>query len=231
MAERPIFLPALESPGLVREVSLSFEWHSGFAHVQKQKNVKALHAAAATAGYAPVLEVSTKSEDKLGRHLSAFHLKVHSERLGDIPLESAYQGSKIFEHGGPNTDLYAVDPKTAKQDPRIQTSGRIVAFSFDGFDFPTEPKTVFYDWLYINAILEHREWLLSRLSRYAAFSDIEFNPHRSINCQARSCALFTALLSTDALASAVESPSVFIELAGSLAHDTPVHDVQEREPF
>jgi Aldo/keto reductase family len=33
----------------------------------------------------------------------------------------------------------------------------------------------------------HREWL-ERLYRYAGFTDIEFNPSKSINCQARSCA-------------------------------------------
>jgi hypothetical protein len=50
-----------------------------------------------------------------------------------------------------------------------------------------------YDWLYINAIYPHREWLV-RLNRYAGFTDIEFNPERSVNCQARSCALFVSLM-------------------------------------
>ena len=213
MAERPIFVPAPDCPELVKTIRLSIEWHSGFAPVQKQKNVKALHAAAAAAGYTPVLEVSSKSETKLGRHLSAFHLKVHSERLGDIPLESAFQGSKVFEHGGPNTDLYGAEPRTAKQDPRIRASGKVVGFTFENHRFPTEPKTAFYDWLYSNAIFEHREWLRSRLTQYAAFTDIEFNPRRSINCQARSCALFVALLANDLLEKAVESPTAFIELA------------------
>jgi hypothetical protein len=57
-----------------------------------------LHESAARAGYAPLLEVSTKSEEKVGQRLSAFNLKVHS-RLGVMPLEMAFQGSKVLPAG------------------------------------------------------------------------------------------------------------------------------------
>lgn len=210
MAERPIFIPAPESPELVRELICSLVWSPGFAPVQKKKNIKALHEAAAAAGYSPLLEVSTKSESKLGRHLSAFHLRVHTDQFGDVPLECAFQGSKVFEHGGPYTDLYLADVRAAKGDSRLRTSGGLVAFRFGNVRFPLEPKTVFYDWLYVNAVFPHREWL-SRLRRYVGFTDIEFNPERSINCQARSCALFSALMSKGLLDS-VMSPTEFIEL-------------------
>ena len=208
MAERPIFVPAPHDPELVKEIYLRLKWHSGFAPVQKEKNVVELHAAAAAAGYSPLLEISSKSAEKLGRHLSAFHLKVQSG-LGEIPLESAFQGSKVFERGGPYTDLYTADVRAAKRDPRLRESGQIVAFEFDGVQFPVEPRTAFYDWLYINAIYPHREWL-TRLHRYAGFTDIEFNPERSVNCQARSCALFVSLMTKGLLDSAVESPQAFI---------------------
>lgn len=209
MAERPIFVPASDEPELVKEIYLRLKWHAGFAPVQKEKNVQELHVAAAAAGYSPLLEVSSKSAEKLGRHLSAFHLKVQS-RMGEILLESAFQGSKVFERGGPFTDLYAMDAREAKRDPRLRNSGQIVAFEFDGVRFPIEPRTAFYDWLYINAIYPHREWL-QRLDRYAAFSDIEFNPERSVNCQARSCALFVSLMTKGLLDSAIVSPQAFID--------------------
>jgi len=212
MAERPIFIPTPDEPEFVKAVLFNFVWNSGFAPIQKKKNIKALHEAAATACYSPLLEISTKADEKLGRHLSAFHLKVHSEQSGDIPLECAFQGSKVFELGGPFTDLYFAEVRAAKGDPRLQNSGKIVGFHFDGLKFPLEPKTVFYDWLYINAIFPHREWLRTRLCRYAGFTDIEFNPSRSINCQARSCALFAALMAKNLLERAVESPKAFIEL-------------------
>jgi len=216
MAERPIFVPAPNEPELVKEIYLRLKWHPGFAPVQKEKNVAALHEAAAAAGYLPVLEVSSKSVDKLGRHLSAFHLKVQSP-IGEIPLESAFQGSKVFERGRPFTDLYAVDAREAKRDARLRNSGQIVAFEFDGVRFPIEPRTAFYDWLYINAIYPHREWLM-RLHRYAAFSDIEFNPERSVNCQARSCALFVALMTKGLLDSAIVSPQAFIDTLAAHAY-------------
>jgi hypothetical protein len=211
MASRPIFIPAPEQPGLVKVVSAELAWSPGFAVVQKKKNVRALHHAAELMGYSPVLEVSTKSDEKLGQHLSAFHLKVSSAQ-GAIPLESAYQGSKIFERGGPFTDLYAADVRAAKRDTRLQSSGKIIAFEFDALRFPNEPKTAFYDWLYVNAIFEHREWLRSRLPKYAGFTDIEFNPDRSVNCQARACALFAALMTRGLLETAIESPQRFIEV-------------------
>jgi hypothetical protein len=123
-------------------------------------------------------------------------VKTHRDYSPDIPVECAFQGSKVFEHGGPYTDLYEADARSAKHDPRLYKSGRLVGFKFDNLSFPLEPKTAFYDWLYINAIFPHREWL-KRLYRYAGYTDIEFNPARSINCQARSCALFVALMKRD----------------------------------
>ena len=221
MARRPLFIPAPEQADLVKVVWAELTWHPGFAVVQKKKNVHALHRAAELMGYSPILEISTKSNDKLGQHLSAFHLKVSSSR-GPLPLESAYQGSKVFERGGPFVDLYDVDVRTAKRDPRLQTSGRIIGFDFDGFRFPSEPKTAFYDWLYVTAIFEHREWLRSRLPQYAGFTDIEFNPERSINCQAHSCALFAALIACGRLEKAVASHQTFIDIVSDRAAPTRV---------
>jgi|SRR5271165_1110374 len=229
MAERPIFVPVPDSPELVKEVLIRLVWNPGFAPIQKKKNVAALHASAAAAGYSPLLEISTKSEEKLGQRLSAFSLKVHNDRLGEIPLEAAFQGSKVFEHGGPFIDLYTVgDPRDAKRDMRLKESGRLKGFQFEGLCFPLEPKTAFYDWLYIGALYEHRDWLRSRISRYAGFTDIEFNPERSINCQARSCALLVTLMKNNWLDEAVSSPEAFIRLLSSRPYRPDhSHDVQE----
>jgi hypothetical protein len=158
MAERPIFIPASDAPGLVREKSLTITWTGGFGAVQKTKHVKALHNAAKAIGIGPILEASTKSDEKLGQSLSAFHLRVATSE-GDLPLECVFQGSKVFEKGGPYNDLYFTDSRSAKRDPRLQESGRLMAFMFEGLKFPLEPKTVFYDWLYITAIFPHRDWL------------------------------------------------------------------------
>jgi hypothetical protein len=227
MAERPIFIQRSEGLELVKEISLQITWSPGFAPIQKKKNIRALHEAAASAGYKPLLEVSTKSDEKVGQHLSAFHLKVHSSHFGDIALECAFQGSKVFEQGGPFTDIYTADVREAKRDHRLQNSGRLVGFRFDDYTFPLEPKTAFYDWLYINAIFPHREWL-TRLSNYVGFTDIEFNPARSVNCQARSCALFMSLMKRTMLKDTIRSPNAFVALLSEHSyrpHPKP-HDSQ-----
>jgi uncharacterized protein DUF6977 len=213
MAERPIFVPAPESPELVNELFLSMKWHPGFAQSQKEKNIEALHEAAAQRGIAPLLEISSKSKSERGRHMSAFHMAVPTKNYGRIKLELAFQGSKVFERGGPFTDLYRKGDDEigqAKRDPRLQESGRLTGFCFEGIDFPLEPKTAFYDWLYCSFLWDHRDWAI-KLYAYAGFTDIEFNPQRSINCQARAAALFLSLMKRGDLESALQSPTVFVQ--------------------
>lgn len=229
MAERPVFIPLHGTVELVKELYLHIAWNSGFAPIQKKKNIIALHEAAGQLGYAPLLEISSKSDDKLGQHLSAFHLRVRAEGI-ETSLECAFQGSKVFERGGPYTDLYSVDAKTAKRDTRLQESGRLTGFSFNGLLFPLEPKTAFYDWLYVNAIYLHREWL-KRLCRYAGFTDIEFNPTKSINCQARSCALFVSLMENGLLDRAVTSPEVFTALISQRDYHPHLRTAERQSAF
>ncbi len=214
MAERPVFIPAPDSDELVRELFLPLKWHSGFAQVQKEKNIAGLHEAAAQRGLAPLLEISSKSQSERGRHMSAFHMKVRTKGYGPIKLELAFQGSKVFEHGGPFIDLYRkgdMEIGQAKRDPRLQESGRLVGFQFEDIEFPLEPKTAFYDWLYCSFLWDHRDWT-TKLYAYKGFTDVEFNPQRSINCQARAAALFLSLMKRGDLESALESPTSFVEI-------------------
>lgn len=210
MAHRPVFIPVLDGLYLVREMDISFTWHAGMAPSQKRKNVQELHQAAARKGLCPLLEVSTKSEEKLGQRLSAFNLQVRFSDL-EIPFESAYQGSKVFREGGPYTDLYDLAPGEAKRDPRLYQSGPLTGFSFYDIHFPLTPKTAFYDWLYLHSLFPHREFLKERLSQYIGFTDIEFNPEKSINCQARACAIFVSLEVKGALDDCMDSFDTFVE--------------------
>jgi len=218
MAKRPIFVPSPNKPELVSEVYCQVRWNSGFAPIQKKRNIVALHAAAAELGFAPLLEVSTKSESPLGQYLSAFNLKVSTRKFGEIPMECAFQGSKVFAQGGPFTDLYAAKTaRDARADHRLHVSGHLVGFNFEGVSFPLEPKTAFYDWLYINAI--YPSWQqFSALKEYAGYTDIEFNPYRSVNCQARSCALFVALVTKSLLDEAMAGPRTFVELLSNYSY-------------
>jgi hypothetical protein len=223
MSERPIFVPGAHRR-YVDEIMLDFDWSPGFAPVQKQKNIRKLHAAAKEAGYFPILEVSTKSENPLGVQLSAFNLRLNLfDRL--VPLESVFQGSKVFEEGGPFEDLYLVSPREARSDERVRNSGSLIGFSIADSHFPTRPRTCFYDWLYISALYPRRDEL-GALDDFAGFSDIEFNPERSINCQARSCALFVALRRRGLLDSAALSFDAFFDISKDMAFHSQFHGSQ-----
>ena len=164
-------------------------------------------------GLHPLLEVSTKSEDLLGQRLSAFNLKIKTD-IGEISIEAAFQGSKVFERGGPYKDIYEKDSYQAKKDLRIKDSGRLIGFNFFGQDWPLVPKTAFYDWLYLTALQPHQKYL-RKLIEYRGFTDIEFNPKKSINCQARTCALLVSLLRLNSLNEAMKSQKDFIYMISS----------------
>lgn len=110
----------------------------------------------------------------------------------EFSLECAYQASKVFELGGPYVDLLDAPSIDAKRDPRLTRSGRLVGFRFFGVDWELEPKTAFYDWLYINA-LHKQPALAEEVISYRAFTDIAFNPEKSVNCQAYAAALYASL--------------------------------------
>ena len=212
MAKRPIFVPLHDGKRFVLERYVDFEWHSGFAKSQKQKSIRALHKMAFREyRVRRPLEISSKSEDPLGVALSSFNLTFITRLGRSLTVEAAFQGSKAFEHGGPFTDIFEKSPIDAKRDARLRSSGRLMKFSFFGIDWELEPKTAFYDWLYINALLKNPS-LIEELTDRDGFTDIEFNPERSINCQARAAALFCALYHTDKLEFALESKDNFLSL-------------------
>jgi hypothetical protein len=207
MARRPVFTPTADG---VEVRLLIFEWHPGLSLAQKQKSIASLHSAAIASGVTSPLEVSTRSTVHLGRELSAMKLLVDLPGVGRVPVECAFQGSKAFERGGPFTDLYPASPREAKRDGRLKSSGRLVAFRLPEEEWPLEPKTAFYDWLYITALTQHPE-LAAGLSEYDGFTDIEFNPLKSLNTQARSCALYVALARTRTLDQVTADRAVFLK--------------------
>lgn len=218
MAERPLFIPTVEEPALVRTKYVAFQWFSGMAVSQKQKSVDSLHAAACKLpGISKVLEVSSKSRDELGVALSAFNLTFTTIKHNrTFSVECAFQGSKVFELGGPFVDLFGMTSREAKKDERLRSSGRLIGFRFFGTDWGLEPQTAFYDWLYINA-LKKQPGITEQLLNYSAFTDIEFNPERSINCQAYSVALYISLHKRGLLEEATSSKEAFLRTVGQAA--------------
>lgn len=195
MAARPVFL-ALKKAPYVDVVVPEFAWNAGQAVSQKQKNIAALHEAFYKRfPKRNVLEISSKSMQEPGVPLSAFNLKKEVPSLGaKVPVECVYQGGKVFSAGGPYTDLYTASSRDAKRDPRIRSGGMLRCFFFEGETFPLVPQNAFYNWLYVNALIENPQYA-EQIVRYDAFTDIEYTPGRSVNCQARAAALFVSLSS------------------------------------
>jgi hypothetical protein len=193
----------------VVEKEIEFEWFPGFSVVQKQRSISSLHDKAANENVHPILEISSKSPDEAGVRASAFNLSFKMKKSGRlVSVEAAFQGSKTFAHSGPFPDMYEMSAREAKKAIRSRQVGTLTKFTFFGKEFPLKPRTFFYDWLYIKTMSLHEE-LYSKIFDYAAFSDIEFNPNKSINCQAYSAALFVSLQHCGLLEEALESEIVF----------------------
>lgn len=212
MAIRPIFAINDNKKELFKEIDIEFTFYNGFSVSQKAKSIQSLQENARKQGYKNILEVSTKSDNKLGWQLSAFNLMVDFDNDKKISLECAFQGSKVFENNIQYKDLYLVESIQAKKDERLKKSGNIIGFEFEGNFWENEPKTAFYDYLYIKTIFDNYKNIINELVKFDSFSDIEFNPKKSINCQARTCAILVSLYKMDLLEDALRSKDKFIEL-------------------
>lgn len=192
----------------IESIDINIEENSRANYKEKQNNVRTLHGKFNEIHKdEKVLEISTKSPIELGTQLSAFNLKYKIDNK-EYPLECVFQSSKVFENGGPYLDLIEVEPYQSKKDRRLRNSGNLVRFKLENVDYPLEPKTLFYDWIYINALSKQPN-LYKKIITYNAFTDIEFNPERSINCQAKSVALFVILYKQGILDEALSNIEIF----------------------
>ena len=216
MVNRPIFIPNFNGPSLCQEQLIEFNWSSGFAEVQKKKNIKALHKAAIEKGHTKILEISTKSDEEVGKKLSAFNLKYRID--GKVfPLESVYQGSKVFKECGPFPEIFEYEPREAKKFIKKKSpDGRnIIKYSLRGKSYPLSPPNAFYDWLYIRSLIDDAEWIEDNL-KFDAFTDIEFNPKKQINCQARAFAGYLSLLKSNNLSKASSNFDYFSSMLSAI---------------
>lgn len=213
MAKRPVFVPKFDGATLVDIVDIEFEWFAGMHFTQKQKSIRSLHDVYRSQHpEAKILEISSKSEIELGTRLSAFNLMFKTKSGKSISVESIFQASKVFSNGGPYKDIMDMTSRDAKKNERLKSSGHLIAFEYRDTRWGLEPKTAFYDWIYLNA-LNLNDDLKKQALVYNAFTDIEFNPQKSINCQAYSIALFVALTKRNLLVDGVIPPKEeFIQL-------------------
>lgn len=197
------------------EIPVRFIWHMGMSWQVRQRSVNSMHEAISkNFPNKNILEASTKSTYySLGKSLSAFNLT-----FDGVPVENIFQSSKVFNDGGPYLELLDMDPAGAKRDPKIKIDKnhpdrRLVGFRYDDKDFPTEPKSMFYDYIYIKALCQHPE-LAQKVLAYDAFTDIEFNQKKPysndkgpFNCQARALAIYVGLVRRNRLQDYLDDPS------------------------
>ena len=212
MAKRPVFICSKKIDSLLETIDIEFEWYAGLSVSQKQKSIESLHnAAQEQLELTNILETSSKSKTSVGVSLSAFNLHLTNKDNIKASVEVFFQGSKVFAHGGPYKDLYQKSSSEAKKDQRLLESGDLIGFNFVDQDWPLIPPTVFYDWLYCSA-LQQNQSQAKALLEYDAFTDIEFNPNKSINCQAASAAIYKSLTDKDLIDDAMKSHKSFINI-------------------
>lgn len=200
MSIRSVFI-AKETYPYYEEVQVEFDWFGGFALSQKRKCQIGLHKNFLTRyPDKKILEVSEASMMSLGAKLSAMNL---SKRVdgGITSVESAFQSSRIYKNGaktvGPFPEYMFLPGKECKKIVKKLSEGMIsYEYFFEGMTFYAPPYhiSLFYDYLYLNALLEPennavREQLLK--GGFDAFSDLAT---KSLNCQARSAAIFVGLV-------------------------------------
>jgi len=218
MVSRPVYV--IDDRKYVRIYNPEFEYAKGFAKSQKQKCIKNLHASFLRIHpEAKILDISRYSDNELGEKLSAFNLTLKNANGQEVLVELAFQSGKIFSNGGPYLDILQMDPGEAKKDLRLQNSGEIIGFTFDNEKFPTKPTKLFYTWLYLHALNDHPE-LGNELMHYNAFTDIVFNPNKSINCQAHAAAVYVSLRKKGELERALENQEFLAAVLSGRKHNT-----------
>jgi hypothetical protein len=199
MANRMVFQPNVTEDELYKEHLIEFKWIPGIAKSQSIKCISKLHEAITEKlGLDQILEISTKSNEILGIKLSAFNLPLSHEGF-QVSVESVYQGSKLFQYGGPFPDLIYSTSLSSKKDNRLKSHGELIGYTYGGINWPIKASPNFYDYLYISALLDFPD--RSQLKKYAGFTDIAYSQtslklsnKRSFNCQARSVAIYVSLL-------------------------------------
>ena len=212
MANRPVFFPRFDAVG-VEERHYEFEWFPGLSKTQKQRSVASLHGAVRRGRPdARVLEISSKSTELAGVALSAFNLKLPVDGT-PCTVEAVFQAGKVFEDGiGPFPELRTHGSKEVRDIVRARSAGHLlVAFEADGVRWPLLPRTAFYDWLYLKALVANPE-LAAAVEGFDCFTDIEFNPAKSLNCQAAAAALYRSLKYAGSLEKALSSLEAFLRI-------------------
>jgi hypothetical protein len=220
MTTRCAFFPSMSGDFFLEKL-IEFKYENGLSASQRFKSAGNLRLAAVEQFPSQNgLEVSRYSDNPLGVNLSAFNLKINLPNLGPVAIENVFQSSKVFENGGPYSDLLRTTPFDAKRDSRLKSSGALLEFRFETQVWPLSSGTDFYDYYYITALSQNYE-LLNNLLTYDYFTDIAcnktglgFQKGKTFSTQARSCAIAVSLQRAGKLEEALESQANYWKVLG-----------------
>lgn len=211
MAIRLVFF--VDKTNNVIEKTIDFEWFPGLSITQKRKSIQSLHEKIVKDLKIPakdIMEISSKSEDENGRKLSALNLDFQYKNKV-FKVENWFQSSKVFTDCGPHHDLLNIDSNLVKKELKYRSKGELIEFNLLDEVWPLEPKSLFYDLLYINALNQNKS-LHDFILRYNCFTDIEFNHVKSINSQARAAAFYVSLFRKGLLMGVLKDKDYYINV-------------------
>lgn len=211
MAKRLYFIAKPSYQGLIVEKTIEFEYFRGESQKQKERSIESMHhAIRAFETGGKILDVSKNSDVPLGRKLSGVNLLFETDK-GSYPVLNIFQSAKVFEGGGPYEDLLAVDAALVSKDRRLKESGRLLGFHYDGEPYSLTPRHYFFDWIYVNALNQHKE-LHEEILSYDMITDIDYNMNSMFASSARALAYFISLYRAERLEDAVSSKESFLEI-------------------
>lgn len=182
---------------------VDFKWEPGTSITQKRRSCVNLHnTLSEKLGLTKVLDISSASTINLGVRLSAFNLMLNGKSV-----ECWYQGSKIYDKAGHMKHLYNASSMEAKKSMKNPNLGRLIGFRLIDIDYPMEPRTVFYDYIYLRGLMQFED--KDKILDYEAFTDIQAIIDIDA-CQARSVCIYKLLHQQNKL-SLVENFDVFKE--------------------
>lgn len=175
MANRPIYISTGDINNPFTEDSISFEWKAGYSYANKCKRRDNLKKEIAKKyDIDKWLEVSSISDKDTGRRLSALNLMLTLTNGNKYSVESIYQSSKVYN------------------------DNHITGFKFNNTVFENNPYGMYYDYIYMVALYQNKDYH-KIIDDYYLFTDLFFNPNKSLNTQARAIAIFKTLYDNDCL--------------------------------
>ncbi|MGV3134851.1 DarT1-associated NADAR antitoxin family protein, partial [Staphylococcus simulans] len=91
---------------------------------------------------------------------------------------------------------------------KMISKGLMISSPCFGRDFMLDSKKLFYNCLYFKSLTQN-EKLATEILKYDAFTDIEFNSKRSLNCQSEACSFYVSLVKRGLLNIALENLESF----------------------